>query len=59
MADELNQKEISPEAQPGDQNPPEVAGLGQSAVSEVGVAELESMIAPKKGELVKAKTLLI
>ncbi len=38
MADELNQKESSPETQPGDQNPSEVEELEQSAVSEAGVA---------------------
>ncbi len=39
MADEVNQKENSPESPPGDQSPPEVGELGQSAVSEAGIVE--------------------
>ena len=34
MVDEVNGKENSPELPSGDQNPPEVEELGQSAVSE-------------------------
>lgn len=54
MADEINQKEASPEVQPGDQTPPEVEDLGQSMVSETRVAELESLIAQKDEELARA-----
>ena len=59
MADEVNQKENSPESQSGDQNPLEVEELGQSAVSEAGVAELESLIAQKDEELARANARLI
>ena len=59
MANEVNQKENSPELQPGDQSPPEVEELGESAVSEAGVAELESLVAQKDEELAKANARLI
>ena len=59
MADEVNQKENSPGAQPGDQNPPEVEELGQNTVSEARVAELESLVAQKDEELAKANARLI
>ncbi|MFC2071964.1 hypothetical protein ACFLUU_04515 [Chloroflexota bacterium] len=55
MADELNQKESSPETQPGDRNPPEVEGLG----TQEGFAELESLVAQQNEELAKAKAHLI
>ncbi len=59
MADELNREENSLESQPDDQNPPEVEELEQSAVSEAGVAELESLVALQNEELAKAKAHLI
>jgi len=59
LADEVNQKENSPESQAGDQNPPEVEELGQSEVSEAGVAELESLAAQEDEELAKANARLI
>ena len=59
MTDEINQKENSPESQPGEENSPEVEELGQSVVSEVGVAELESSVAQKDEELTKANARLI
>jgi len=59
LADEVNQKENSPEAQPGEQSPPEVEELGQSTVSEAGVTELESLVAQKDEELTNANTRLI
>ncbi len=55
MADEVNQKENSPESQSGDQNPPEVEGLG----AQEGVAELESLVAQKDEELARANARLI
>ncbi len=55
MADEVNQKENSPESQSGDQNPPEVEGLG----AQEGGAELESLVAQKDEELAKANARLI
>ncbi len=54
MANEINQNENSLELQPGEQNPPEVEELAQSAVSEARVAELESLLAQKDEELSKA-----
>ncbi len=55
MADEVNQKENSPESQSGDQNPPEAEGLG----AQEGVAELESLVAQKDEELARASSRLI
>ena len=59
MADEVNQKENSPDSQPGDQNPSEVEELEQSTVYEAGVAELESLVTQKDEELSKANTRFI
>ncbi len=59
MADEVNQKENSPESQPGEQSQPEVEELGQSVVSEAGVAELESLANQDGSELTKANARLI
>ncbi len=55
MADEVNQKENSPESQSGEQSQPEVEELGQSVVSEAGVAELEQVIANKDTEIATMK----
>jgi len=59
LIDEVNQKESSPEIQPGDQNLPEVEESGPSAVSEAEVAEQESLLAQKNEELAKANARLI
>lgn len=59
MADEVNQKANSPESESGDYSPPEVGELGESAVSEAGVAELESLMAQKDEELAKANARLV
>ena len=59
MADEVNQKANSPESESGEHNPPEVEELGESAVSEAGVADLESLMAQKDEELAKASARLI
>ncbi len=59
MANEVNQKENLPESQSGENNPSDVEELGQNAVSEVSVAELESLIAQKDEELAKANARLI
>ena len=59
MVDEVDQKESLPESQSGDQNPPEVEESGQSAVSEAGVAELESLVAQRDEELARANARLI
>ena len=58
MADEVNQKEISPESQPGDESPPEVEELGEDAMSEARVAELEGLVAQKDEELAQANARL-
>ncbi len=59
MADEVNQKADSPESESGDHSPPEVEELGESAVSEAGVGELESLMAQKDEELAKANAHLV
>jgi len=59
LANEVNQKENSPEVQSGDQSPPEVEEMGESVVSEAGITELESLVAQKDGELAKANACLI
>ena len=59
MVNEINQKENPPETQSGDQSPPEVEEMGESAVSEAGIAELESLVAQKDEELAKASARLI
>jgi chromosome segregation ATPase len=58
LADDVNQKENSPETQPGDQSPPEVEELGQSTVSEDGVTELESLVAQDDEGLAQANARL-
>ena len=59
MANEVNQKENSPEVQSSEQNAPEVGELGQSAVSEARVVELQSLLAQKDEELAKVGARLI
>ena len=59
MADEVNQKANSPESESGNHSPPEVEELGESAVSEAGVADLESLLAQKNEELAKANARLV
>ncbi len=59
MADEVNQKEDSPESQPSEQSQPEVEESGQSVVSEAGVAEPESLVSQEGKEPTKANTRLI
>jgi len=59
LADEVNQKENSPELLPGEQSPPEVEELGQSAMSEAGVAELDSLVAEKNEELAQANDRIV
>jgi len=59
LVNEINQKENPPETQSGDQSPPEVEEMGESAVSEAGIAELESLVAQKDEELAKASARLI
>jgi len=59
LADEVNQKANSPESESGEHNPPEVEELGESAVSEAGVADLESLMAQKDEELAKANARLV
>ena len=58
MVNEIDQREDSPEAQSGDQNLPGVEELGQSAVSEVRVAELESRLAQRDEELARTNARL-
>jgi len=59
LADEVNQTANSPESESGDHSPPEVEELGESAVSEAGVAELESLLVQKNEELAKANACLV
>ena len=58
MADEVNQKENSLESPPGEQSKSQMEASGRSVVSEVGVAELESLVAQKGEELTKVSTRL-
>ncbi len=58
MADEINQKENSPELQTGNQSPYGVDELGKSTAPEAGVAELESLVAEKNKKLAKANAYL-
>ncbi len=59
MVNEAKQKENSPEAQSSEQSPTEAEELGQSAVSEAGLAEPESLVVQKNEELAKANARLI
>ena len=59
MVDEVKQKVNSPDLQPGDQNPPEAEEIEQSAASDAGATELESLVAQKDDELAKANVYLI
>lgn len=59
MTDEVNQKANSPESESGDHSLPEEEELGEGAVSEAGVAELESLMAQKNEELAKANARLV
>ena len=59
MANEVNQKENSPELRSDEQNPPEVEELAPSAISEARVAELESLVTQKDEELSKANARFI
>ncbi len=59
MANEVNQKEKPLEMQSGEQNALEAGGVGQRAVSEARVAELESLVAQRDEELAKANARLI
>ncbi len=59
MADEVNLKANSPESESGEHNPPEVEELGERAVSEAGVADLESLLVQKNEELAKANARLV
>lgn len=59
MANEVNQRENSLDLPSGDQNPPELGGVGQSVVSEAGVAELEGLATEKDEELAKTSARLI
>ena len=47
LADEVEQKENSPESQSGDQNPSEAGELGEDTVTQARVTELEGLIAEK------------
>ncbi len=58
MADEVNQKENSLESPPGEQSKSQMEASGRSVVSEVGVAELESLVAQKGEELTKVSARL-
>ncbi|MFC1985386.1 hypothetical protein ACFLWC_00140 [Chloroflexota bacterium] len=58
MAEEVNQKDTSPELQSGDQSPPEAEELEQSVISKAG-DEVESPVAQENEELAKANARLI
>ena len=59
MADDVNQKEDSPELQPGDQSPPEVEELGESKVSGAGITEPETVVAQEDEELTNVNARLV
>ena len=59
LADEVDQKENSPEAQSGDQNPSELEEPGEDMVSQARVTELEGLIAQKDEELAEANARII
>jgi len=55
VADEVEQKENSPESQSGDQDLSEGEELGEDTVSQARVTELETLVAQKEGELTQAR----